>query len=90
MAEKLHHKDYINLTKIKLINIYFYSHRRVDPVGTLQPELQAGEDADVHWFERKDGRKEHLPGTEADQAVPDWTVQTPEVVGELTWKFFLF
>ena len=56
-------------------------------VGTLQPELPAGADADVHWFERKDGREEHLPGTEADQAVSDGAVQAPEVVGELTWIF---
>jgi len=52
-------------------------------VGTVQPELPAGEDADVHWFERKDGGEEHLPGTEADQAVSDGAVQAPEVLGEL-------
>ena len=51
-------------------------------MGTVQPELPTGENADVH-DERQDGRKEHLPGTEAEQAVPDGTVQTAEVLGEL-------
>ena len=54
-------------------------------MGTVQPELPTGENADVH-DEREDGRKEHLPGTEADQAVPDRTLQASEVLGEL--KYF--